>query len=487
MSFYPKHDLNLLTDFYQLTMAYAYWKLGMAEKESVFHLFFRKKTFFGGFTVAAGLNTVIDYLKDFRYQESDLEYLQSLKTKKGEALFSLEFLDYLKNLCFSCSLAAAEEGTVVFPYEPLIRIQGPLLQCQILESTLLNFINFPSLIATKAARICLAADGDEVLEFGLRRAPGASGALLASRAAYLGGCQATSNVLAGKLFDIPIRGTHAHSWVMCFDDEKKAFDAYLQVLPENAILLVDTYDTLSGIKKAIEVAKSLKEKGGQLLGLRLDSGDLSSLSKKARQMLDAEGLQEVMIVASNELDEFAIARLKKEKAPISIWGVGTNLVTGRPQAALDGVYKLSALRQDNSNKWDYKLKLSEERAKISMPGILQVRRFQSHGQHQADLIYDTTFGLSEEKISYELSSQKKIASKNFESSQDLLQPIFQKGRLIYKQKTLSEQRTSLKQELNNFSSEILRLKDPSNYLVAIDKNLYDIKNNIVKIKSENLR
>ena len=288
---------------------------------------------------------------------------------------------------FTCDVEAMPEGSVAFPYEPLLRIQGPLIQCQILESPLLNLINFPSLIATKAARLRIAAKDDQILEFGLRRAQGIDGILTASRAAYIGGCNATSNVLAGKLFGIPVKGTHSHSWVMVFDDELESFKAFAQEMPANSVFLVDTYNTLEGVKKAIEVGHWLQSIGKKLKGIRLDSGDLAELSIKSRKLLDDAGFQETFILASNELDETLISDLKRQGAQINIWGVGTNLVTSKDQPALDGVYKLSAIRNPGE-PWEYKLKLSEQMIKVSNPGILQVKRFNNKNINVADMVYD---------------------------------------------------------------------------------------------------
>src|SRR5579872_2098236 len=299
----------LLTDLYQLTMAYGYWKLGIHEREAVFHQIFRKQPFKGDYSVACGLATVIEFLQDWHFEEEDIDYLRSLNAVNGHPLFTSDFLDYLKNVRFSCDIDAIPEGTVVFPHEPLLRVKGPLLQCQLIESTLLNIINFQTLIATKASRVCLAACGDSVLEFGLRRAQGPDGALSASRASYIGGCAATSKILAGKLYDIPVRGTHAHSWVTAFADELSAFSAYAEVMPHNCVLLVDTYDTIAGVRHAIEIGKRLRERGAELLGVRLDSGDMAALSIQARQLLDEAGFQQTQIIASNSLDEYAIQQM----------------------------------------------------------------------------------------------------------------------------------------------------------------------------------
>ncbi|MFN0202164.1 MAG: nicotinate phosphoribosyltransferase, partial [Bacteroidia bacterium] len=317
----------LLTDLYQLTMAYGYWKANRHEEEAVFHLFFRKHPFKGNFTIAAGLQTVIEFIEHFQFQADEIQYLATLTGNDGAALFEPAFLTYLENLRFDGNIHAVPEGTIVHPHEPLLRIQANIVLGQLLETPLLNILNFQTLIATKAARVCLAAKGDAVSEFGLRRAQGKDGALSASRAAYIGGCGSTSNVLAGKVFGIPLKGTHAHSWVMSFAEEIDAFETYAQALPNNCVFLVDTYDTVQGVKNAILVGKQLAAKGYRLAGIRLDSGDLAALSIAARELLDAAGFPDALIVASNDLDEYEIEKLKQQGAKIQVWGVGTKLVT----------------------------------------------------------------------------------------------------------------------------------------------------------------
>jgi nicotinate phosphoribosyltransferase len=473
-------SLSLLTDLYQLTMSYGYWKNGLNRKETVFHLFFRKIPFQGGFVVAAGLEYIIDFLENFHFDSSDLMYLSGLRGIDDQPLFSNAFLDYLATIRFTGHLDAVAEGTVVFPYEPLLRIQGPLIECQILESSLLNLINFPSLIATKAARICLAAQNEPVLEFGLRRAQGIDGALTASRSAYIGGCESTSNLLAGKLYGIPVRGTHSHSWVMVFDDELEAFQTYAKALPNHCIFLVDTYDTLDGVSRAIEVGRWLKQQGKQLLGIRLDSGDLADLSIKSRRLLDQAGFTDTKIIASNELDEIIISELKRQGAKITVWGVGTNLVTGKDQPALDGVYKLSAIR-DPGSEWKYKLKLSEQMTKVSNPGILQVRRFYSDQENVADMIYDIQSPLTEE---YRLvdpfdPTQERFLKKGLQS-RDLLQPIFREGKCVYELPSLNQIRENTKRELSHFPVGIKRYLNPHLYVVGMEKSLYEIKINLIK-------
>lgn len=473
-------SLSLLTDFYQLTMAYAYWKEGLADRQAAFHLFFRRPPFKGGFTVACGLEAVIDFIKNFRIDESDRAYLASLKTAGGRPFFEPAFLDMLATLKLTVSVDAVAEGDLVFAHEPMLRVEGPLLQCQLLESSFLNLINFPTLIATKAARVTLAAEGDPVMEFGLRRAQGIDGALTASRAAYIGGCQSTSNVLAGKKFGIPVQGTHAHSWIMAFDDEEEAFRAYAKLFPDASTLLVDTYDTIEGVKKAIAVGKWLKKQGFSLLGVRLDSGDLAQLSIQARKLLDDAGLQEVKIVASNELDEVVISELKHQGAKIGVWGVGTNLVTGRDQGALDGVYKLSAI-QDEKGTWKYKLKLSEQLAKVSTPGRLQVRRYSKNGQFVGDIIYDISLGLEGPKGALDpFDPTKPVVITEGAVGVDLLIPIFRQGTLVYTPPCLPAIQQHAKEELKKLPVGMKRFLNPHVYPVGMEKALYDLKVRLIK-------
>src|SRR4051812_43347309 len=379
--------LTLLTDLYQLSMAAAAWKSGIEDREAVFHLLFRRAPFGSGFTVAAGLATALEYLREMRFSADDLRYLSGLRADSGEPLFEAGFLDHLRGLTLRLDVDAVPEGTVVFPQEPLLRVSGPIVPCMLLETPLLDLINFQTLIATKAARVCLAAEGEPVLEFGLRRAQGVDGAISAARAAYLGGCAATSDVLAGKLLGIPVRGTHAHSWVMLFDSEREAFDAYAKAMPHNVVLLVDTYDSLGGVRNAIETGKWLRAQGRELSGIRLDSGDLAWLSIEARKLLDAAGFQKTVIFASNELDEHVIASLKQQGAKIGAWGVGTRLVTGADDAALGGVYKLSAVRR-RGGPWEPRIKLSEQSAKISGSGLPQNRRYLAGDEFAGGPLFD---------------------------------------------------------------------------------------------------
>lgn len=474
-------SLSLLTDLYQLTMAYGYWKLGLDKRESVFHLIFRRSPFKGGFTIAAGLESLIGYVEQFKFNDGDLSYLATLKASDKSPLFSQEFLTYLSRLKFTCDIDAIPEGTTVFPQEPLIRVQGPLIECQLLESPLLNLINFPTLIATKAARIRMAAKDDLVLEFGLRRAQGIDGVLTASRAAYIGGCDGTSNVMAGKLFGIPVSGTHSHSWIMVFDDEKEAFRSYAEVMPANCVFLVDTYNTIEGVKKAIEIAKQMRSKGNQCLGIRLDSGDLAYLSIISRQLLDEAGFSDVKIAASNELDEAVIMELKRQGARIDIWGVGTSLITAKDQPALDGVYKLSALK-DAAGKWVYKLKLSEQMLKVSNPGIMQVRRYSSSpGSYAADMIYDVLNNVdhSSNLVDPLDPTREKIISSDFQY-EDLLVPIFRKGNRVYDIPDIHTIRKNTSAGLEKFHVGIKRFLNPHQYVVGMEENLYKTKIDLIK-------
>jgi nicotinate phosphoribosyltransferase len=469
----------LLTDLYQLTMAYGYWKTGRAEREAVFHLFFREGPFHGGFALAAGLGPAIEFLQAYRFDEEDLAFLATLTGNDGQPLFERRFLDYLGTLRLSCDVDAIPEGTVVFAQEPLVRVQGPLLQAQLLETPLLNVVNFHTLIATKAARVCLAAQGEPVLEFGLRRAQGIDGALAASRAAYVGGCAATSNVLAAKLYGIPARGTHAHSWVMSFEDEAEAFQAFAAAMPNNAVFLVDTYDTLAGVRRAVEVGRWLRERGHEMIGIRLDSGDLAWLSIEARRLLDAAGFANAAIIASNDLDEHLIQSLKQQGAAINVWGVGTRLVTAHDQPALGGVYKLGALRGDDG-RWHYKLKVSEQALKTSTPGLLQVRRFESADTFLADAIYDLEIGAPAALTlvdPFDPTRRKRLSPE--EAFEDLLLPVFRGGRLIYATPNLMEIRARAQAQLARLPAGVKRFVHPHRYLVGLEEGLHELKTRLI--------
>lgn len=474
-------SLALLTDFYQLTMAYAYWKSGKAEEEAVFNLFFRKNPFQGGYSVAAGLDYIIDFCRNFRFEEDDLRYLREMQNTDGSPTFESAFIEYLQNMEFSCDMEAVEEGTVVFPHLPLIKVKGPLIQCQLLETPLLNIINFQTLIATKAARIVYAAKGDAVLEFGLRRAQGIDGALAASRAAYIGGCASTSNVMAGKLFGIPVSGTHAHSWIMSFDTELEAFKAYAEAFPDKCVFLVDTYDTINGVKNAIEVGKMLREKGKEMIGIRIDSGDLAYYSNIAREMLDAAGFPDAKIVASNDLDEQIITSLKMQEASINVWGVGTKLVTAYDQPALGAVYKLAAIKTEEGT-WEPKVKVSQQSIKINIPGIQNAVRYSKNGKAIADMIYLEGEDLSNSQFMIidpvDPTKRKKINTNGLDQ-EILLKPIFIKGQKVYERRDIHQIKQNAERNMGMFDKAHKRFVNPHIYPVGLEEKLYDIRTQLV--------
>jgi nicotinate phosphoribosyltransferase len=456
-------------------MAYGYWKLGMQDREAAFHMTFRQLPFDGGYAVACGLNQVIDYLVNFHFSEEDTAYLATVTGNDGRPLFKKDFLEYLQNLEIACNIDAMPEGTVVFPHEPIVRVTGSLLQCQILESALLNMLNFQTLIATKAARVCLAAEGDPVMEFGLRRAQGIDGGVSASRAAYVGGCSGTSNVLAGKLYDIPVKGTHAHSWVMVFDSELQAFRGYAEAMPNNCIFLVDTYDVLQGVRHAVAVGEELRRAGHEMVGIRIDSGDLAYLSIEAKKILEEAGFGDKVIVGSSDLDEYLIESIKDQKAPINSWGVGTRLATAYDNPALGGVYKLTAVR-NKEGRWEYKVKLSEQLIKVTTPGLLQVRRYRRNDEYEADAVYDINIGIEEPCVIVDPMNptrRKRIqAATRYE---DLLVPIFKEGSLVYDAPSCTEAREHCLSDLAALHPAIKRLLNPHEYPAGLELRLHDLK------------
>jgi nicotinate phosphoribosyltransferase len=463
----------LLTDLYELTMAYGYWKSGKDRDEAVFHMYFRENPFGGGYTIAAGLEEVVAYLESLQFMRDDLDYLATVTGNDNQRLFPDDFLQHLETFQLTCDIDAIPEGTVVFPQEPLVRVTGPILEGQIIETAILNMINFQSLIATKAARVVYAAKGDAVIDFGLRRAQGVNGGHAASRAAYIGGCAGTSNVLAGADFKIPVKGTHAHSWVMAFDSEMEAFEKYAEVLPNNCLFLIDTYNTLQGAARAIEVGKRLRARGHEMIGVRLDSGDLAYLSREVRKMLDTAGFPKAVIGASNELDEHLIASLKEQGAKIDLWGVGTRLVTAFDQPALGGVYKLSAMRV-GGGEWQHRIKISEQAIKTSNPGMLQVRRFPD-----ADMIFDQLGGEPTNVIVDPLDPTRRRTVPANAAYEDLLVPIFRRGGRVYELPSIEAIRARSAAELNRFHDGIKRFVNPHRYPVGLEKNLFDLKTRLI--------
>ena len=475
----------LLTDLYQLTMVGGYVKEGKKDQWANFDYFFRKVPDNGGFCIMAGLEDLIDYIQNLRFSEEELSFLESLR------LFSEDILDYFKNFKFSGDIWAIPEGNVVFPHEPLIRVTAPLPEAQLIETTLLNIMNFQILIATKAARIRWAAQGDTVIDFGLRRAHGPDGALMATRAAYIGGVDGTSNVLAGMIYGIPVRGTHAHSWVESFPTELESFRSYARVYPENAILLVDTYDTLKmGLPDAIQVGKELKEKGYRLRGIRLDSGDLAYLSKESRRMLDEAGFNDSIIVGSSDLDEWIIESLKRQGAKIDVWGVGTRLVTSYSCPALGGVYKLTALDEDG-NKMVPKIKISDNPEKITNPGLKKVIRvYDRNGQMRGDVLF-----LEEEdyrkrrllKVYHpHYSHVFKVYPMHFEFKEMMI-PIFSKGELVYKSPDIHSIREQTLKNLESLDPAYKRFQNPHTYHVSLSPKLFKVKQKLLMKATKELR
>jgi len=475
----------LLTDLYELTMALGYWREGRTEQEAAFHLYFRTAPFRGGYTIACGIEPALAYLEGLRFTDEDLGYLATLRGVDDLPLFPREFLDALGSVRLTLDLDMVPEGTVVFPNEPLVRVRGPLLQAQLVETALLTHIGFPTLVATKAARMCLAANGGEVLEFGLRRAQGPDGGLSASRAAYVGGCSSTSNVLAGQRFGIPVKGTHAHSWVTVFDDEIEAFKAYADAMPNNVVFLVDTYDTIDGVRHAIEVGRMLQARGHRLLGVRLDSGDLAYLSIETRRLLDAAGFTDTAILATNDLDEHLIESLRQQGAAITVWGVGTHLATAYDQPALGAVYKLTAIR-DASGEWTPRLKVSEQAAKTTNPGLLQVRRYletrprASRGEYAGDMLIDELAppnGDATMVDPFDLTRRKRFAADAPYTL--LLQPAMRGGKRVREPEPLSAARDRVQKELAGFHAGIKRLVNPHRYPVGLERGLHDRKTALV--------
>jgi nicotinate phosphoribosyltransferase len=461
-------------------MACGYFKAGVTDHDAVFHVTFRENPFAGAFTVACGLATAIDFLRTFHFTDTEVDYLGSQRGNDGKPLFDSRFLDYLRGLQLTCDVDAIPEGTLVFPNEPLVRIRGRIAECQLLETALLNIFNFQSLIATKAARVCLAAHGDPVIEFGLRRSQGVDGGLTAARAAYIGGCASTSNLQAGERFGIPVSGTQAHSWIMFFETEVEAFQTYARAMPNNCIFLVDTYDSIEGIRHAIEIGSQLRKQRHEMIGVRLDSGDGVALSNEARRMLDKAGFANAKIVGSGNLDEYMITDLKQRGAKIDVWGVGTKLSTGQPDAALGGIYKLGAIRRP-AGEWQYRIKLSEEPAKASVPGSLQVRRFyQPDGRFIADAIYETDHGVSEPCEIVDVETEDKTTIPRNTPYSDLLVPIFRVGQVVYDAPNIEVSRDHVRKQLSRAPPEILQLNDPVPYKIGLEQSLHELRAKLIE-------
>ena len=464
-------NLTMMTDLYQLTMMYGYYKHGMKDNIAVFDLFYRQNRDNCAYSVMAGTESAIEYINNLRFTDDDIEYLCSLN------LFGEDFLEMLRGFRFTGSIYGMKEGTIVFPREPLLRVEAPIIEAQLVETALLTLVNHQTLIATKANRVCYAANGGQVLEFGLRRAQGADAGIYGARAAMVGGCVATSNVIAGKWFDIPVKGTHAHSWVMSFPTELDAFRAYADVFPDSCMFLVDTYDTIrSGIPNAIKVCDELRAKGYEPVGIRLDSGDLAYLSKKAREMLDDAGYENAKIFVSGDLDERVIYDLRTQGACIDVYGVGTKLITSSDQPALGGVYKMSCEIVDGVEI--PKMKLSDNPAKTTLPGKKKVLRLYNKSHKAiADLIALDSEKIEsgkELKLFHPEQTYKSMTVRDF-TVRDLLVPLFIDGKQVYELPTLTEIQEYARSEMDTLWPESKRLLNPHEYKVDISDRLYDLR------------
>lgn len=473
-------NLTMLTDLYELTMMYGYWKKGMGRNRAVFDMFYRATSDTTAYAIAAGLEQVIDYINNLRFEEHDIEYLRSLN------LFDEEFLNYLRGFKFTGDIMAVPEGTLVFSYEPIVRVTAPIMEAQLLETALLNIVNHQTLIATKASRVVQAADGGTVLEFGLRRAQGPDAGIYGARAAVIAGCKATSNVLTGEMFGIPVGGTHAHSWVMSFPDELEAFRAYAEIFPTNCMLLVDTYDTLgSGMPNAIKVFGELRARGYEPVGIRLDSGDLAYLSRECRRMMDEAGFPNAKVFASGDLDEELIWDLKAQGAAIDVWGVGTRLITSQDCPALGGVYKLAAEEVDG--KFVPKIKISENPAKVTNPGQKMLYRlYDGAGMAVADLITLDHERIDESKpltIFDPVDTWKKLTLTNFKARR-LLVPVFEGGRQVYESPKLIDIQAYCQRELDTFWAQYKRLRNPHRYKVDLSDEMWMLKHTMLQRRQE---
>ncbi len=473
-------NLTLLTDLYEMTMMQGYFK-NNNNRTVVFDAFYRTNPSDGGYAICAGVEQVIEYIENLHFDDDDINYLRSLH------IFDEDFLSYLADFHFSGDIYAVPEGSVIFPREPLIKVIAPIMEAQLIETAILNIMNHQCLIATKAARVCYAAAGDGVMEFGLRRAQGPDSGTYGARAAIIGGCKGTSNVLAGQMFDVPVLGTHAHSWIMSFPDEYTAFKEYARLYPNACTLLVDTYDTLnSGIPNAIRVFTEMRQAGTPLTnyGIRMDSGDLAYLSKKVRCMLDDAGFEDAVISASNDLDEYLIQSLKSQGATITSWGVGTNLITSKDCPAFGGVYKLAAISDDDSN-FIPKIKLSENTEKVTNPGNKTFYRIydKENGKIKADLIClaDEAFDVSEEMTLFDPNEtwKKTTLSGGSYTMTEMLIPVIQNGKRVYNTPPVMEIQRICNAQKDTLWDENKRFINPSQIHVDLSQKLYDMKQSLL--------
>ena len=482
-----KQNLTLMTDLYELTMMQGYFRNKDRNETVIFDAFYRNNPMDSGYSICAGLEQVIDYVNNLHFEDDDIAYLRSL------GIFGEDFLKYLRDFHFSGDIYAIPEGSIMFPREPMIKVIAPIMEAQLVETAILNIINHQSLIATKTSRVCFAARGDGIMEFGLRRAQGPDAGTLGARAAMIGGCVGTSNVLAGQLFDVPVKGTHAHSWIMSFPDEYTAFKTYADMYPSACILLVDTYDTLkSGVPNAIRVFTEMREAGIPLTfyGIRLDSGDLAYLSKKARKMLDEAGFPDAVISASNDLDEYLIDSLKVQGCKITSWGVGTHLITSKDWPSFGGVYKLAAIQDAQSGEFIPKIKLSEYSEKITNPGNKKIYRIyeKDTGKIKADLIclVDETYDENEPLVLFDPNEpwkKTKLLPGTYEL-RELMVHVFDHGKCIYHSPKVMDIRDYCQKELETLWEETRRLVNPHGVYVDLSQKLYDMKISLLNQMSQ---
>ncbi|MBR3313645.1 MAG: nicotinate phosphoribosyltransferase [Atopobiaceae bacterium] len=469
-------DVALNTDLYELTMAQGFWESGLVDAQGCFNVFFRENPFGGGYAVACGVGQIAELVENLRFDEESIAYLASVKAPGGGPMFKEGFLDYLRDFRLHVDVWAIPEGDLAFPREPMVRVQGSIIECQLLETALLNLVNFQTLVATKASRVVYAAEGHPVSDFGLRRAQGHDGGLAVARASYIGGCGSTSNVLAGKIYGIPVFGTHAHSWVMAFPTELDAFRAFAKSSPKNCCLLLDTYDVRQGIKNAIIVAKEMEAAGERLSAIRIDSGDLARLSKETRAAFDEAGLPYVKISVSNDLEEYTIQSLFAQGAPIDTFGVGTKLATCDPQPALGGVYKLSATRGSDDEPWRPVMKLSEQVYKRTIPGVQRVLRFEdASGCPVGDMIVDDACDTGNRTAMVDLIDPVTVYRLEGYTSRELLQHIVADGRRVGELPTIAEAKARCKDAIMHLDPATKRFLNPQTYPVGLERGLSDLR------------
>jgi nicotinate phosphoribosyltransferase len=474
-------DVALNTDLYELTMAQGFWESGMGEGEACFNAFFRENPFNGGYAISCGQGQIADLVENFVFSEESLDYLAQVPAPGGGLLFKQGFLDYLRDFRMRVSVWAPREGDLIFPREPMVRIQGPMVDCQLIETALLNLVNFQTLVATKTARVVSAAQGHGVSDFGLRRAQGPDGGLAVARASYIGGANSTSNVLAGKIYGIPVFGTHAHSWVMAFPTQLEAFRAFAKSSPKNCVLLLDTYDVRDGIRDAITVAKEMEAQGERLAAIRIDSGDLARLTKETRAAFDEAGLPYVRISASNDLDEYTIQSLFAQGAPIDSFGVGTKLATCDPQPSLGGVYKLSAVRGSEDEPWRPVMKLSEQAYKRTIPGIQHIIRYVDEaGRPVGDQIVDDSVAHAGDHTAVDVTDSLTTYDFGGLEGSEVLEQIVADGSRCKEPDSIERARERCRDAMMRLDPAVKRFLNPQTYPVGLEPGLAQLRHDLTR-------